>query len=111
MRGNARKTVDTIYLKSEILYREIKARKDAKNYLKMMGPVSKELHEQYVREVIPYWKKYNMKPAECVASKTPARRWGLAGTHIEQGRGMGRGALGLGSGVRKLSLKRARWGL
>lgn len=52
-----------------------------------------------------------MKPAECVASKTPARRWGLAGTHIEQGRGMGRGALGLGSGVRKLSLKRARWGL
>ena len=53
----------------------------------------------------------NMKPAECVASKTPARRWGLAGTHTEQGRGMGRGALGLGSGARKLSLKRARWGL
>ena len=64
MRGNARKTVDTIYLKSEILYREIKARKDAKNYLKMMGPVSKELHEQYVKEVIPFWKKYNLKPAE-----------------------------------------------
>ena len=35
-----------------------------KNYLKMMGPVSKELHEQYVKEVIPFWKKYNLKPAE-----------------------------------------------
>ena len=52
-----------------------------------------------------------MKPAECVTSKTPARRWGLAGAHIEQGKGMGRGALGLGSGARKLSLKCVPWGL
>ena len=64
MRGNARKTVDTLYLKSEMVYREIKSRKDAKKYLKEMGPGSPELHEQYIKEVVPYWKKYNLKPAE-----------------------------------------------
>lgn len=52
-----------------------------------------------------------MKPAECVTSKTPAVRWGLVGAHNEQGNGMGRGALGLGSEVRKLNLKCAPWGL
>lgn len=64
MRGNARRTVDTMYLKSEIVYREIKARKDAKKYLKNMDPITQELHEQYLNEVLPFWKKYNMKPAE-----------------------------------------------
>lgn len=64
MRGNARKTVDTLYLKSEIVYREIKARKDAKKYLKNMGPITQKLHEQYQTEVLPFWKKYNIKPAE-----------------------------------------------
>ncbi len=64
MRGNARKTIDSIYLKSEIFYRKLKSRKDAKKYLKMMGPITPELHEQYENEVLPYWKKFNLKPAE-----------------------------------------------
>jgi len=64
MRGNARKTVDTMYLKSEIVYREIRARQDAKKYLKNMGPITRELHAQYQSEVVPFWKKYNLKPAE-----------------------------------------------
>ena len=64
MRGNARKTVDTLYLKSEMVYREIKSRKDAKQHLKELGPAGPELHEQYIKEVLPYWKKYNLKPAE-----------------------------------------------
>ena len=64
MRGKARKTVDTLYLKSEMVYREYKSRKDAKKYLKEMGPGSPELHEQYIKEVVPYWKEYNLKPAE-----------------------------------------------
>lgn len=64
MRGNARKTIDTLYLKSEIFYRELKSRKDVKKYLKMMEPITPELHEQYKNEVLPYWKKFNLKPAE-----------------------------------------------
>ncbi len=64
MRSNARKKVDLLYQKTETSYRAFQARKDAKRIVKSMGSISPELHEKYQKEIVPFWKKYNMKPSE-----------------------------------------------
>ena len=62
MRSGIRKSLDNIYEKVEASYRSMQTKRDAKHYLKMMGNVSAELKESYETQVLPYWKKYRMKP-------------------------------------------------
>ena len=62
MRSGVRAKFDSLYEKTETTYRAIQTRRDARHYLKSMGGISPELHEAYNSEVVPYWKKFGMRP-------------------------------------------------
>lgn len=62
MRSGLRAKVDYLYEKTETTYRIMQTRRDAKHYLKLMGGVTSELRATYDEKVIPYWKKYNLRP-------------------------------------------------
>ncbi len=62
MRSRSRKLFDNAYEKTETAFRGVQARRDAKKYYKHMGENSPELKEAYEKQVLPFWKKYNIKP-------------------------------------------------
>ena len=62
MRSGVRKLFDGLYEKTETTYRAVQTRKDAKHYIKMMGPISQELQNTYKSEIIPYWAQFKKKP-------------------------------------------------
>lgn len=64
MRSGIRKKFDTFYGKTETQYRVWKTRSDAKKIYKSLGPVTEQLHQEYINDVLPYWKSFNMKPAK-----------------------------------------------
>lgn len=62
MRSNARKVFDNVYEKTEITFRVNHVRRDAKKIYKKQDPDSEELKKAYASEVVPFWKRYNLKP-------------------------------------------------
>lgn len=64
MRSNVRKAFDGLYQKTETTYRAFQTQRDAKKIVHSMGKTNDELHQKYIRDILPFWKKYNIKPAE-----------------------------------------------
>lgn len=61
MRSGVRRTLDNAMLKAESMYRMRKYRKSAKLRLKRMAG-GYEIDKEYEEIILPYWKKYGVKP-------------------------------------------------
>lgn len=64
MRSKPRALLDNVYRRIEMKFRRKKRRKAAKNLLRKMNGGCREHDNIYRTEILPYWKKYGIKPSK-----------------------------------------------